>query len=194
MTRYANIFNCIKLCKPTKIIEIGTWNGKHACKMVTLAKKLQPDKKISYLGFDLFEDFKQADDEFCPKKPALKELVRKKLHSTNVDFFELIQGNTKDTLPLLPNHMPNFTPADFIYIDGGHSLETVENDFTHTLRLSHEKTIFLFDDYYHDPELGKKYGCRTLIKSLNKDDFTITQLGPIDECNGGTSMVMVTKQ
>ena len=50
----------------------------------------------------------------------------------------------------LPEVSKNLPQMDFIYIDGGHSLETIKNDWDYTKNLMHKGTIVLFDDYWQN--------------------------------------------
>jgi len=190
--RYTKIFKCINACKPKRIIEIGTWDGRHAEEMIQLAKQLSPNEEIYYLGFDLFEDFTVSKEEYCPKKPAICDEVSARL--IKYGNVQLYKGNTKQILPNFRIHdVDDYLPGDFIFIDGGHSLDTVKNDWENCRdKFSHGKTVFLFDDYYHDTTIAQKFGCRSLIDSLDPSLFKVTHFtNAVDACNGGTSVVKV---
>lgn len=182
MDRYINLRNEIALRKPQSILEIGTWNGNHAKEMIQLAQQF--NKHITYYGFDLFEDFDLKDSEFCPKQPAKYQEVWQKLQATKAKIW-LIKGNTNTSLHGFP-----FSPVDFIFIDGGHSLETINNDWNGIQPAIYSKTVILFDDYYLK---RNDVGCQLLIHSLEEiGSWNIEYLKPIDECNGGTQMVKIT--
>ena len=188
MDRYSNLFNEIVKTRPKSILEIGTWNGNHAKKMIELAQRYVKQKhEISYYGFDLFEDFSPVEQEleYCPKKPATLKEVEKKLHLTGGKI-HLVKGNTNHTLW----NVPNIPFVDFIFLDGGHSLETIDNDWLGLLQFVHKDTVILLDDYYINKD---DVGCKKLVSSLEgSNQFKVEKLNPIDLCNLGTQMVKVT--
>ena len=56
----------------------------------------------------------------------------------------LVSGNSKETLATVGAKL---TPFDLIFIDGGHSLDTVRSDWKLTQWLCHARTTVFFDDY-----------------------------------------------
>lgn len=181
MSRYKNIFELIEEIKPKTIMEIGTWNGNHAEQMIRLAQKF--NNPITYYGFDLFEDFNLAKKEFCPKQPASFKQVNQKIKATGCEY-RLIKGNTHNTLASF-----QCEPVNFIFMDGGHSLETIHSDWKNIRKFINKDTTVLLDDYY----LNIDYvGCQNLVKSLiSSDKWLVEPLEPIDECNDGTQMIKV---
>ena len=74
--------------------------------------------------------------------------------------FELIKGNTRDTLPSYV--------ADFVYIDGGHSVATIRSDYE-AVKGSH---VIVFDDYYRPDAKGgcpdlKKFGANAIVDAID---------------------------
>jgi hypothetical protein len=45
---------------------------------------------------------------------------------------------------------------DLIFIDGGHSIETISNDWTYARKLMHDHTLVIFDDYWNRDDAGAK--------------------------------------
>lgn len=165
MNRYSQLNTIIDTVKPTTIVEVGTWNGLRALDMCRTALKHNPN--VHYIGFDLFETGTPEIDaaELNAKKRVSLEQVSKTLEGHGFSF-ELHEGDTKETLK-------NVTVPDdaFVFIDGGHSIETIKSDYEH---LKHCKTIIL-DDFYVPNEEGKcvdtkVYGCNEIIKG---DEFLI---------------------
>lgn len=171
MSRYNQLFPIIDKHKPQTIVEVGTWNGLRALAMVSAA--LKHSDKVHYTGFDLFEDADDGTD---------KEELNVKAHHTvaevqsllegfakeNPGFsFQLIKGNTRDTLSKnvagIQNKGQNI---DLVFLDGGHSIETIRGDYE---ALKNAK-IIVFDDYYV-PENGHpditKYGCNQIAEELS---------------------------
>jgi len=171
--RYKYLLESIKNHKVKKIMEIGTWNGNHALQMIEEAKKYSPLEAIQYYGFDLFEslDNKTTLKEFA-KTPPLLEVVRKKLEKTNVDI-NLYQGFTQDTLPRAISELPKM---DFVFIDGGHSIETIKSDWQYVKEVMDKDTIVIFDDYWNIDNSG----CKEVIEDVDKTKFKVTIL-PIQD-------------
>lgn len=160
MTRYDTLLQLIKVFRPQSIIEVGTWNGTNAIRMLQMASKYHQD--ISYIGYDLFEEATNETDaaELNVKAHnplhAIQSLIQDNCQMANVDC---VRGNTRETLkPII---------ADFAYIDGGHSIETIAHDYE---MLKGCKVVVL-DDYYSTDEEGKspntaKYGCNRLVENI----------------------------
>lgn len=188
--------NLVRQRKPKTILEIGTWNGKHAKEMIEIAREENPGEIITYIGFDLFESFtsEMGQIEFCPKKPAKYNDVGGFLSRIPDTKIYLIKGNTKDTLPefLLPAHILSRS-VDFIFIDGGHSIDTIRSDYNNITRFVDNNTFVVFDDYYHNENLSKDFGCNEILKSIDPYHYTIELQEPIDPINGGISIVLVRK-
>ena len=51
--RYSNLVKQVNLCKPKTIVEVGTWNGVNASKMIQAAQA--HNSPVTYYGFDIFE-------------------------------------------------------------------------------------------------------------------------------------------
>jgi hypothetical protein len=158
--RYSQLEILIQDYKPRHIVEIGTWNGKRAMRLATVASKYQAN--VHYVGYDLFETATEDDDsrELNVKPHNTLEAVSAKLQAfseLHSGFsFELIPGDTRYSLKSLV--------TDFAYIDGGHSTGTIQSDLD---RLRGSRVIVL-DDYYIADERGSipdtsLYGCNRVI-------------------------------
>jgi hypothetical protein len=167
MTRYNQLLETIDGVKPQIIAEIGVWNGENAARMI--AQALKYHDSISYIGFDLFEDANKETDEkeFNVKPHFTKASVETKLKEL-FPTCEIIlyKGDTNKTIPICG------ISADLCFIDGGHSVETIESDWD---RCQFSKVIVL-DDYYSTDENGNcpdltKYGCNQLVERLR--DYTL---------------------
>jgi hypothetical protein len=55
----------------------------------------------------------------------------------------LFKGDTREVLPKVVNTLPMM---DFIFIDGGHSLETMENDWRYAQVVMGLNTFVVFDE------------------------------------------------
>lgn len=160
--RYDQILKLIDVFKPQRLVEIGTWNGENAIRMLKQALKYH--NTVEYYGYDLFEEATDQTDaeEFNVKPHNHEHKVRQKiLDSCPNTFVSLVKGNTRETLRTNP---PN---GDFCYIDGGHSLETIASDYHYCKHVP----VIVFDDYYVEdtayncPDV-ETVGCNKLVSSL----------------------------
>lgn len=125
------------------IAEIGTNRGKTAAQLIHfLAPRVD---KLHYTGYDVFE-YAFNNDEFNlkernGKKSATLQTVTSDLNKLKEKYknfdFELHKGFTTDTLVKPVKY-------DFVYIDGGHSYETVKHDYS----MVKDSKIIVFDDVH----------------------------------------------
>lgn len=145
--RYSKLLDLVREAQPNTIVEIGVWNGRRACQMVSAA--LEVVGTVHYIGYDLFEEASEQTDkeEFNLKSHNSMGRVMERLGDfakTHPSFsYELRKGNTRQTL----EHIN----ADFTYIDGGHSLETIRHDY----EMTKGSKMIVFDDYYLPDAEGK---------------------------------------
>ena len=155
-------------------MEIGVWNGEHAFQMIREAKKIFPPEEVEYYGFDLFElmDSDTYAEEVSKKPPSL-ETVKNKLEKTNARI-HLYKGATKQTFPKVVKELPKM---DFVFIDGGHSIETIKNDWEYTQQVMDNHTIVIFDDYWNKEDAG----CKKVVKSIDRNKFEVKILPTQDK-------------
>jgi len=67
---------------------------------------------------------------------------------------------------------------DFIFIDGGHSIETIQNNWKYSKQLIHDYTVVVFDDFYRDIE---NLGCKKILDSIDRNEFLVEILQPTDK-------------
>jgi len=172
-SRYKYLFEIIRNNKCKRIMEIGTWDGEHALQMIEEAKKNFTPNEVEYYGFDLFELMSSNTYvEEVSKKPPDLETIRDKLGKTNAKI-GLYKGYTKETLPKVIN---NLQKMDFIFIDGGHSIETIENDWKYTQQVMDDHTIVIFDDYWNREDAG----CKKVVDGIDKTKYEVKIL-PIQD-------------
>ena len=176
--RYDQLSEEILRSRCCKIVEIGTWKGLTAIEMINAAKKCHHTSFISYIGFDLFEKMNNNIlKKEVSKQPPTKEEVRKKLSETEVNI-TLHRGFTMDTLPEFVKELKTTgSIPDLVYIDGGHSLETVAFDWSQIKTIIGKGTIVIFDDYITPDQ---KWGCNKVIKNLDTTLYNIDILPVID--------------
>jgi len=157
-------------CK--SIMEIGIGVAAHSKQMICAALETMGD--VDYYGFDLFGDITDEIKKIeASPQPGSMEAVRKYLEGGGVNIY-LYRGFTKDTLP---EFIETGIKPDLIFIDGGHSRETVWNDWTCVKKMMSDKTMVIFDDYLSEYEkLG--WGCNCVIDSLK--GYKVEFLEPAD--------------
>lgn len=172
--RYENLIRYIIKYKPQSIMEIGVWHGYTAKKMIEAA--LRHHNEVRYIGFDLFEDItdKEIVAEQSKTTKASYNNVRSLLENIQYANVELYKGYTRDTIPLVPTEL-----MDLIFLDGGHSLETIKSDWHNIQRFIHGKTVIMLDDYW---ENRTDAGCKHLVDDLKLRDvnWDIALLNPVD--------------
>lgn len=184
--RYSHLLEQIKLFKPKTILEIGTWNGLQAKRMVGEASKFNKD--VKYIGFDLFEGMTPEikEKEIHAKKNVAQKEAEKNLKGID---YTLVVGNTHQTLPEFVE--TNKNDIDFIFIDGGHSLETIESDWNNIKNLLHQNTCVIFDDYYQEDDAK---GCKLVIDKIqNENKYTVEMLPTVDIHNNGSLKIQLVK-
>tara|TARA_Y100000992_G_C20816187_1_gene282603 strand:- start:4 stop:501 length:498 start_codon:yes stop_codon:yes gene_type:complete len=130
-------------------------------------------KSLSYYGFDLFEKIQMSKINLeLSKQPLSRTQLQKKLLNKFKDVkINLIQGDTKKTLK---NFSKKKKKIDFVFIDGGHSIQTIQSDWNNVKNFISEKSVVIFDDYYDDKNIIKKFGCNKIIEKLdNKYKYEI---------------------
>jgi hypothetical protein len=176
--RYVNLFRTIYDRRCRRLVEIGTWNGVHATQMIGVAAARAKVGLIRYTGFDLFEQLtdEQFRQEFSKRPPAYDEVMAR-LSETGADI-RLVRGNTRTTLP---ESAAVLREADFVFIDGGHSIETITSDLTAVLGAVRPGVPVILDDYYVDPgpELDG-LGCQSVVDALDRSRHVVSLLDPVD--------------
>jgi len=169
--RYNKLLEEVAKRQPKTIVEVGTHMGMSAVRMIEEAQKFNDD--VFYYGFDLFEymteEYKKY--EFHGKSNCNFAEPTKKLKKTGCEY-KLKGGNTRKTLK-------KFDPdrqIDFVFIDGGHSVETIQSDWDNIKRLMDDETVVIFDDYYENRD---DVGCKKVIEEMS-EDYNVTLLDPVD--------------
>lgn len=129
--------------------EIGTHHGITAFQLLShLSSRVD---HLTYYGYDAFDAVK-GNREFHDRErngkgagsldKAVHQLRKASKRYKNISY-QLFQGYTTETLT---------TPVvfDFVYIDGGHSYETVKHDYS----MVKDSKLIVFDDY-KIPEVNK---------------------------------------
>ena len=193
--RYSQLLQCLAALKPATIVEVGVFSGENAKQMI-LAASAGANRICApfYYGFDLFDAMTDEVNaaEFS-KVPLSEAEVSAKISASGAQYC-LMPGFTKFNLPKLPEHMRRLGKTlDFVFIDGGHSEETIESDWENISPLMHAHSVVIFDDYYIDKssELAG-FGSNDLIDRLKGDaKYDVEILPVVDTFDKGTFLLSV---
>lgn len=203
--RYDQIYKLMDFTKPKIISEVGVAQAERAIQMIR--KAFTYSDRVVYFGFDVFED---GDAELNSKEMNAKrvssfdEINNKLLELQKVYpnlFFKLYQGNTNETLPKYVDELVELsngngliitikpTQSEFVFIDGGHSIDTIQNDYT----AFKDCGLVLMDDYYVADQNGNrpditKFGCNFLEKEI-ETTILLPLADPI--VGGGLTKILV---
>jgi hypothetical protein len=185
---FGQIFiDLVKQQNPKNFLEIGVFTGvtaRNVCELLSLIN----NKDFFYLGIDLFEDFQEAiSNEVVPEFLINKQnfsnpfksfvynfLLREKLNSLeSVSKFlkkfknniELKKGNSLDILNKI-----DLKIFDMIFVDGGHSYETVKFELGVILKNINDNCLVVCDDYLHSEAVGVK---KAIDESVREDSCNI---------------------
>ena len=159
--RYVNLLFQILKKRPKKILEIGVYNGRRAIQMIEAAKIF--NKNIEYYGFDLFEGLtKKIYNTEASKFPSTIDKIKELLNNRAKIF--LYKGFTNETLKKFSLNGVNI---DFIFIDGGHAIQTIENDYLYSLKIAEKNAYIIFDDFYETGTIDiTKFGSNKIFEEL----------------------------
>ena len=165
--RYKHLLNYLRHTYCEKILEIGVWKGDTSRLMLLWSK----NKQVEYHGIDVFEI---SNSDLVKKEVSLvadsMNSILKRLKKISQNVY-LYKGYSTDVFEPLSKKGIKF---DCIWIDGGHSYETVKFDFEHYSQLLQKNGIIFIDDYSKDSHLPdvKKYIDAELLNN-NKYDVAI---------------------
>jgi hypothetical protein len=179
--RYGHLAREITRNQSRTILEIGVWDGEHSRLMLQAALRNHDPADVSYYGFDLFEEADQAViSQETSKFPPSIASVRRKLQSfaERGATIELFKGNTLEVLPAVVGSLPRM---DFVFIDGGHSYETVRSDWHCVRRLLGARSIVIFDDYVNREAVGQTgIGVNRVVDEIDGRIYFVSHLKPVD--------------
>ena len=161
--RYNILIQYVREHECPDILEIGVFQGGTAQLLITNSKA----QTVNYTGVDLFEDIDSQTIEYEKAlKPDSLASVQKKLSFLKRGGATLLKGNSRDILSKITNKY------DLIFIDGGHSYDTLKSDFNNSINLLKPGGIIFIDDYSDEEWMsGVKKFCDELRK---QKDLKIT--------------------
>ncbi len=189
--RYGQILKAIAARRPRTIVEVGVHTAARAKEMIETAARWHPASEITYFGFDLFDLMTgELLEQELSKKPLTEAQVRDILAPTGARI-ELFRGFSQETLPLLVEKRRR-EPVDFIFIDGGHAIATIQSDWDNLAAVTGPETLVLFDDYYVDcPHLTDRFGCNRVLDGLDPAVFSSRVLPLVDSFGKDESRLAV---
>ena len=150
--------NEIATIKPKNFLEIGVFHGVTARNVCELLYSIHKDD-FNYIGLDLFGESDENLNEIIPntkfnnpfKKIYFKYILKKDPYSIEAVTYllkkfknnvHLIKGNSNKILKKI-----DMSKIDFIFLDGGHTYETVKNDLRYSFPVLENNGTILCDDY-----------------------------------------------
>ena len=148
----------IFLSKPKNFLEIGIFQGVTARNICELLYKIHKDD-FKYIGVDIFEFDETKKNETIPninfknplkqfyyryikrEKPYSLESVQNLLKKFKKNI-EIFKGDSKSILPKI-----DLSEINYVFLDGGHSYETVINDLNNCKIIVENNGVILCDDY-----------------------------------------------
>lgn len=159
--RYSQIIPIIKKLQPKVILEVGTHTGTRPAEWYAV------HKDFTYYGFDVFElgdDITLAKEGKRYKSGSNMMKTAKRLNDLGINH-QLFKGFSKETLPKFEKEYGRI--VDFAFIDGGHSVETIQHDWDIVKRLVKKGGLVIFDDYYTKGELDiNSIGCNKIVDNI----------------------------
>ena len=174
--KWGNIYlERITFHKPRNFLEIGVFCGVTARNTCDLLYKINGNN-FTYTGIDLFGgDKSSAVDEIEPKfllnqkfSNPLKNIYYNLILRENLNSIQSVQkllGKYNNNIKLIAGDTnsvlkeADLRNIDFVFLDGGHSYETVYSDLTNLYEhMKDKKKVILCDDYGKEsyiPEVEK---------------------------------------
>jgi len=173
--RYKYLEKLIINEKLKNIIEIGVYRCKSSINMIKAALVNNAPENINYYGFDLFDNC--PSHEFSKSHSAYSIKKAYSLLNPYKCNIKLIKGDTNKTIP---EFIEGFNDeVDLIFLDGGHSSETIRNDWENIYKIMNNNTICIFDDYYKSKNTNQP-GCNFIIDNLDRELFSVEILPECD--------------
>ena len=150
--------NEVEKKSPKTFLEVGVFHGVTARNICELLYTIHKDD-FKYIGLDLFEESDENKSEVIPnsvftnplknfyfkyiqkQNPYSKEAVEDLLKKFK-DNVTLIKGNSNLILKKV-----DMSKIDYVFLDGGHSYQTVKNDLECCLDVINANGIVMCDDY-----------------------------------------------
>ena len=182
----ANILlNQVESYKPKNFLEVGVFQGvtsRNICEKLNIIN----DGKFSFHGIDIFEDTNNTVDKkemttkhnklSNPFKHILFNIILKKDLFSIDSIYEFLK-RYKDNVHLYKGFSDtellkvDLSTIDMIFLDGGHSYETVSSDLSLILKKIKKGKVIICDDYDQTT-----YGVKKAVDELKDQVSEIKEL------------------
>ena len=183
----------VKFYKPSTMLEVGCWDGEHGTQMC-MAALASHDSNVHYTMESISEAFNKCfvSDFIFSISRTIKDKIALKFDALTMEFphrftYKLIRGDTNYTMK---EHV-----VDFAFLDGGHSVGTVQNDYAK----SNMSKVIVFDDYFtedvegHIPEVSY-LGTNVVVDAiLDKAKWVFPSNDPVRE-GGITHLAVIVNE
>ena len=153
-----SFLNEIERKKPKTFLEVGVFHGVTARNVCELLYKIHKND-FKYIGLDLFGESGENLNEAIPNKKFsnpfksfyfkyIKKIDPYSIEAVNdllkkfKDNVYLIKGNSNELLKKI-----DVSKVDYVFLDGGHSYDTVINDLINCKVVVENNGVILCDDY-----------------------------------------------
>ena len=171
-----HFLNEIASIKPRNFLEIGVFHGVTARNVCELLYSIHGNN-FKYVGLDLFGESIENINEVIPntkfnnplKEVYFKYILRQDPYSIEAvanllkkfkKNIHLIKGNSNYLLKKI-----DMSKIDYIFLDGGHTYETVKNDLHYSKQVLDNNGTILCDDYNLSQAPGVKKAIDEFIKN-----------------------------
>ena len=154
-------------CK--QLLEVGVFRCERSHLMIKAALEHAKPEEIFFTGLDMFEDMTAELTKKEVSRPSgpWSELMCKEYLRMNFPGVrtQLIKGDTKETLK-------NFrlSEYDFVFLDGGHSIQTAMSDWLNISLMMKPGTIVCFDDY---SEKSTMINTKAVVDTIDRNIFSV---------------------
>ena len=179
------LLKLISYHKPRNFLEVGVLEGVTARNVCELLSKIHINN-FTYTGIDLFgvDQLQNNKKEFTPVSNKFSNPLKYfyfkyilKLNPNSLDAVNHLLKKFNKSIELYRGYSHlilkklNISKYDFIFLDGGHSYETVKMDLSLILKNTKKNALILCDDYN-----VLHYGVRQAVNEI-KDNYYFEDLG-----------------
>ena len=169
--RKSHMIRDVKRIQPKKILEIGVHTGDFALRLLDSISTAN-NEGVHYVGVDLFSEMQDLDNYskevslWAESENFVYEKIKQKFPSVHV---QLYTGYSSKILFSLKEKF------DIIFIDGGHSFETVKNDWeVSSQSLLKKGGVIYFDDYCNSKQsLKSGFGIKKVVDNIDTDKWSV---------------------
>ena len=179
------LMKLIFYAKPVNFLEIGVLEGatsRNVCELLNIIH----DGNFNYTGIDLFGEDQKINNrkEYTPISKKISNPLKwiyfnliLKMSPNSKECVEYLLKKFKKSINLYKGYSKNvlsqidLTNIDFVFLDGGHSYETVKEDLNILTSNLQRKSIIICDDYNIS-----HYGVKKAVDEI-KGNYEFKDLG-----------------